>query len=571
MDIFYLEFLFGYYDFFLCKNINDWKAFELACIEVYGEDNDWLRYAKKGILCHNASLYNDVRLPLERLMRSDKAPIIIATSTLGQGVNLGVSTVIYSTFYQGGNPILPRDFWNIAGRAGRAFVDNEGKILVALDINKKKWQIKKDKKYIATYFDKNKIDVTKSGILLLINYIKKIASKNGVSFQQLIELISENKLEDIGEVSENINKQLDWLDDTLLSLHNIHNELEDGIDYGWVESYFKKSLSYIQALREATISGEEIIAFLGARIKGVVKKVGEDRNVWKSIITSGMPLSSDLLIEKKIPDLIELIGIYEQSEKLIENKIELLKSIEEVLDGIRVLSDEGDSIKSEDIDIIRDNWITGVPLSEIAKHKNGMEIILKLYTYNLPWILNGIGKKLKNLGLNNEAEIIEELSVLLEVGLPTLKMVKIYRAGIRSRLAAKEIGSLFDDESWDKSVKEYRQDLILHREQYKTHLSLISLQWIDLLSVFHEEKRLIKNLVSEFTITDIHNHTDTLIPQKINGEQYLISPDLKVVEKITKSNIDFSSVSEVSGIFYKYDSEKKVWRIVNDNPYIKIV
>ena len=119
---------------FKFKNKTNWKAFKLACIESYGADSEWLKFAEMGIFCHSAGLLSDVRLPLERLMRSEKPRVIIATSTLGQGVNLGVSTVIFSTLYQGQNAITKRDFWNIAGRAGRAFVDHEGKILVAHDI-----------------------------------------------------------------------------------------------------------------------------------------------------------------------------------------------------------------------------------------------------------------------------------------------------------------------------------------------------------------------------------------------------------------------------------------------------
>lgn len=122
---------------FRFRNKANWRAFRLACIESYGEDSEWLKYARKGIFCHNADLLSDVRLPLERLMRSEKPKVIIATSTLGQGVNLGVSTVIFSTLYQAGTAITKRDFWNIAGRAGRAFVDHEGKILVVQDVTKK--------------------------------------------------------------------------------------------------------------------------------------------------------------------------------------------------------------------------------------------------------------------------------------------------------------------------------------------------------------------------------------------------------------------------------------------------
>ncbi|MDR1501215.1 MAG: DEAD/DEAH box helicase, partial [Prevotella sp.] len=55
-------------DRFRFKNRVNWKAFKLACIESYGEDSEWLRFAELGIFCHNADLLSDVRLPLERLM-----------------------------------------------------------------------------------------------------------------------------------------------------------------------------------------------------------------------------------------------------------------------------------------------------------------------------------------------------------------------------------------------------------------------------------------------------------------------------------------------------------------------
>ncbi len=162
-------------ELFEYKNQNDWIAFQLACIESYGEESEWLYFARKGIMCHNADLLADVRLPLERLMNKEKPRVIIATSTLGQGVNLGVSTVIFSTLYQAGNLIAFRDFWNIAGRAGRAFVDHEGKILVALDtVNKNTRTVNWERNLIFDYFDKAKIDNAQSGCLELIKALKML-------------------------------------------------------------------------------------------------------------------------------------------------------------------------------------------------------------------------------------------------------------------------------------------------------------------------------------------------------------------------------------------------------------
>ena len=97
----YLKCLGDHTEDYQWENYNVWKAFELSSMEIYGENNKWLEYAKKGILCHHGGLHADVRLPLERLMRKEKPPVIISTSTLGQGVNLGVSSVIFSTIRQG--------------------------------------------------------------------------------------------------------------------------------------------------------------------------------------------------------------------------------------------------------------------------------------------------------------------------------------------------------------------------------------------------------------------------------------------------------------------------------------
>ena len=111
----------------------EWEAFELSCCEAYGPKSEVLEYAKYGIICHNSKLPSDVRYSIEKLMRKERPRIIISTSTLGQGVNIGISTVIFSNVYISSEPIKFRDFWNIAGRAGRAFIDTEGKILYTID------------------------------------------------------------------------------------------------------------------------------------------------------------------------------------------------------------------------------------------------------------------------------------------------------------------------------------------------------------------------------------------------------------------------------------------------------
>ncbi len=551
---------------FRFKNKSNWKAFKLACIESYGEDSEWLKFARMGIFCHNADLLSDVRLPLERLMRSEKPRVIIATSTLGQGVNLGVSTVIFSTLYQSREPITKRDFWNIAGRAGRAFVDHEGKILVAHDIvGKNQRKIDWERRNILEYLDKDNIDKAESGFLTLIRELKRVSQQNGLSFDTLISLLAENRIEDIPQQLDGIDTLLDWIDDGLLSLHNSNNIEENNLN--WVDDYFAKSLAYLQTQYYQDITGEEVIKFVKARIKGITKKVGEKEN-WENVVSSGIPINSDLQIEDKIDQIIGFAKNYLIGDKTLEDRILLLENIENTINDITALKDG--NIASVDSKKIRSKWLSGVAMSDIAQYDNAISIITNHYSYNLPWILNGISKKIRNRNLVDESDVIEELAILVELGLPNVKSVKIYQAGIRSRSSALEIANMYEDEVGEKSIKTYKQDLINHAIFYKEQLSENASAWIDLLVVFSKRDFVKIEKVPNFTCGKAHEIARPLVARLINNEQYLLSPDYSVISKLDRDlDINFSEVNKLKGIYFDFNESTKMWSMTCLNPYVK--
>ncbi len=172
-------------------NDYDWGRFELSCVEN-DQNEDILKYARKGIMCHCNKLPTEIRLSMERLLRKGKAKFIVSTSTLAQGVNLGVSTVIIANVFIDSNSIPNRDFWNIAGRAGRAFVDTEGKILYVIDGTAKKRKVDWHRSLANNYFNHLNLESTQSGLLTWIIDIKRIAEHCGIDFESLLELITEN-------------------------------------------------------------------------------------------------------------------------------------------------------------------------------------------------------------------------------------------------------------------------------------------------------------------------------------------------------------------------------------------
>ena len=107
------------------------RAIEIVRLEN-GEDDSLIECLKYGICYHNSGLSSIVKETIEELVRNNKIKIIFATTTLAQGMNFPINTVIFDTvkLRNKGN-LSNAEFWNIAGRAGRAYKDKEGYIILS--------------------------------------------------------------------------------------------------------------------------------------------------------------------------------------------------------------------------------------------------------------------------------------------------------------------------------------------------------------------------------------------------------------------------------------------------------
>jgi len=107
------------------------RAVEIVRLEN-GEDDSLVECLKFGICYHNSGLSSIVKETIEELVRNNKIKIIFATTTLAQGMNFPINTVIFDTvkLRNKGN-LSNAEFWNIAGRAGRAYKDKEGYIILS--------------------------------------------------------------------------------------------------------------------------------------------------------------------------------------------------------------------------------------------------------------------------------------------------------------------------------------------------------------------------------------------------------------------------------------------------------
>ncbi len=85
-----------------------------------------------GVGVHHAGLSDEVRTLMEWLAEEGKLRVLCATTTIAQGLNFPVSSVfLASNKYQYGKEMSPREFWNLAGRAGRMKNDSVGVVGLA--------------------------------------------------------------------------------------------------------------------------------------------------------------------------------------------------------------------------------------------------------------------------------------------------------------------------------------------------------------------------------------------------------------------------------------------------------
>ena len=97
-----------------------------------------------GVGVHHSGLSEDTRTVVEWLTGQGKLGVLVATTTIAQGVNFPVSGLVFASHqYPYGVDMPPEDFWNIAGRAGRVDQGDIGIIALAGNNHAKAEQLEK--------------------------------------------------------------------------------------------------------------------------------------------------------------------------------------------------------------------------------------------------------------------------------------------------------------------------------------------------------------------------------------------------------------------------------------------
>lgn len=103
-----------------------------SCEDYFGVDSYEYRLLKLGIVVHHGQMPGLLARLLIDAIDARVFAIVLATSTLSEGVNLPFETVLVPTLLRAGQRLNSSEFKNLAGRAGRPGTSTEGRTLVFL-------------------------------------------------------------------------------------------------------------------------------------------------------------------------------------------------------------------------------------------------------------------------------------------------------------------------------------------------------------------------------------------------------------------------------------------------------
>lgn len=301
-----------------------------------GNDFPLARFLRKRIAVHSSALPDEIRLLVEDLMSNEKLQALVATTTIAQGINFPVSAVVMGAYnYPYLGPMPVRDFWNLAGRVGRAGQDSMGWVGISARNDE-------DLQGVASYIK------SASGILLsqLVNAIDNILIHRDENFDRW--LFIDERWSAILQYISHLRRQCNSQE---IFLTQLEQKLQSTLGYRQLTEEKKKFL------KEKIRGYASSISLIDAKISDATGfSTVSVRQMIARLATSGITpndWSKNQLFSEQNQSMQKLVGI-------MLNTYEIKKSIEELNSGEQAL--DRTSIARLIID-----WVNGNEISRIAR------------------------------------------------------------------------------------------------------------------------------------------------------------------------------------------------------------
>lgn len=415
----------------------------------------------RGVAFHNAALPGEIQEALEEAVRDGTLRYVIATSTLTEGVNLPVRTVVIFDPPPGSEwsrELTPSEIINAVGRAGRACVESEGWALLARNRAPQPDDFAK--------LDPSPEDVSTRSQLSVADALSELAE-----FEALVALSSDALFESaLDRVSEFIS--FVWLISTVTEeLGRLHlaQDLEEALHatLAWRQLDSEQQTRWLALavqVRSAYIDSDPEQRRRWARVSmsvGSAKSLDELSGVVARHAAQLDPISDSVECLSFLDNIGAIEAVCERPESRMPNVYNRQSAPRFAVD-FDMVALARDWISGEDVAVIADQHFGDVTdityrLEQVGRVREWIEHYL---AWSLSVVVEWANRSLVSDGLS-DGHLCPEIGAFLRHGVDSRVALDLLRSGMRSRHLAVRVAAEFAqyaDES-DVGVRDWIADL----------------------------------------------------------------------------------------------------------------
>lgn len=404
--------------------------------EWLGATHPAVRCLAIGVAIHHGRLPGPFLREVETLLAAGVLRVTVASPTLAQGLNLNAAVLLIPNLYRAGTLITGEEFANVAGRAGRAFVDLEGLVIHVMH-EPEVWRHQRWQELVTSA----KARSLSSGIIAVVNEVIRHLSTSGVFARgDAMEYLSSTQgawFPDTAgddQDSDSMESLIERLDATVLGLIEALDaesaDLPRLLDEALVGSLWARQIARLDALEK-----QKQLWILVSRAQLIWNKTTVEQR--KGQFAMGVGLESGLAIDALAAELTEFLDLGDAVALVgdADTLIAALVGMGERLLAIRPFVPD-DPLPANWKELLG-AWIRGEDVATIGQE--GMRVVDDAFVYRLVWAIEAVRMNRRINGGESEMLVEGAAAACLEAGLPSNAMAMLVRAGLPSRVAAKTV------------------------------------------------------------------------------------------------------------------------------------
>jgi superfamily II DNA/RNA helicase len=284
-----------------------------SCADYFGPMSREYRLLEKGIVLHHGKMPPVMSRLLIELIQLHVINIVIATSTLSEGVNLPFETVLIPSLIRWGRAVNVKEIINVAGRAGRPGVSTEGKTLVLLSASYRgrtqriSRQAYQNVVQCMTGESTEKVDGPQSPLHALMAHIARQWSilSGSDDHEQFIGWLETTAYSPDGGVESDLLTSLDTFDQQLLKGIEESESLNPSIEVeDFLRSLWRNTLARHDSNTLDEEKAQEMFTRRGVALTQTIYPEGERR---RALYHTGLPPRDGSVLVERLSDIKSIL------------------------------------------------------------------------------------------------------------------------------------------------------------------------------------------------------------------------------------------------------------------------